>query len=764
MEILANSICFPGTQRPPRPGKVMPMSRFSDYVSSGAVQARHSREFSPGSANLKGQVKRKKKRVLAQAAEPRQFPLYGGRSVLAAAALALLTFLAFSNSFSAGFVFDNKALLQDPRIRELTGENIRLILQHTYWWPTGESGLYRPFTTISYLFNYAVLGDATEPAGYHWINLLSHLGNVFLVWALARRLLREFWPAFFAAALWAVHPVLTESVTNIIGRSDLISAMAVLGGFLMYLKGTESTGLRRLAWLAGLIAVTFVGVFSKESAVTIVGVIALYELTWWKERKQAQALLLGCIATLVPVAMMLYHRSIVLAASPPAEFPFYDNPIVGADVWTGRLTAIKVIARYLGLTLWPAKLSADYSYAQIPLARGTLLDWLAAIAVVAAALLVVALYGWNRTAFFLACFAAITFVPMSNLLFPIGTIMAERFLYLPAIGLLACLVMAIYAAGKRVPVKHFAPVVLCVITAAFAVRTWVRNGDWQDELAMAEASVRTSPNSYKVHDLLASVLYGKDVKDPNLDRAIEEAERAVAILDSLPDSRNNPQAYRVAAGFYLSKGDSLHARDSSQGTFEYQRALQLLLRSIAIDKSRWAEYDRKGGAEWARRHPTEAPAPHGDPEARWMLAAAYRILGNAERASAAASEALTFHPVNPEAYWQISYAFVAQHRIDDAAVALMEGVLITGDPTLKSDLLDLYRSDFANTCAFTMGPDGPALNPACDLVHKQFCAASVEAVKAAMEAGHWDAARQQKDEFVHKYGCPAGPLDQALPD
>src|ERR1019366_4695885 len=230
--------------------------------------------------------KTNKKRVAAPAAELRPFQLAGGRSALAAAALALLTFLAFSNSFSAGFVLDNTGLLlRDPRIREVTSENIRLILQHTYWWPTGEAGLYRPFTTLSYLFNYAVLGNAQNPAGYHWINFLLHLGNVFLVYALARRLLSEFWPAFFAAALWAVHPVLTESVTNMIGRSDLLSAMAVLSGFLIYLESTESAGWRRLAWLAGLMAVTAVGVFSKESSVVIVGVIALYELIWWKERK-----------------------------------------------------------------------------------------------------------------------------------------------------------------------------------------------------------------------------------------------------------------------------------------------------------------------------------------------------------------------------------------------------------------------------------------------------------------------------------------------
>ena len=82
-----------------------------------------------------------------------------------------------------------------------------------------------------------------------------------------------------------------------------------------------------------------------------------------------------------------------------------------------------------------------------------------------------------------------------------------------------------------------------------------------------------------------------------------------------------------------------------------------LQRSIAIDKSVRAEYDRKGGAEWARRHSAVAVAAKGDPEARWMLAAAYLRLGNAEEAAAAASEALALHPANPEAYRQICLRF-----------------------------------------------------------------------------------------------------------
>src|SRR5579862_7744178 len=79
------------------------------------------------------------------------------RHLLAAAALCMVTLLAFSNSFQAGFVFDNKALLlQDPRVQEATSQNVALILQHSYWWPLGEAGIYRPLTTLSYLFNFAV--------------------------------------------------------------------------------------------------------------------------------------------------------------------------------------------------------------------------------------------------------------------------------------------------------------------------------------------------------------------------------------------------------------------------------------------------------------------------------------------------------------------------------------------------------------------------------------------------------------------------------
>jgi hypothetical protein len=83
--------------------------------------------------------------------------------------------------------------------------------------------MYRPVTTLSYLFNSAILGNSNHPAGYHWVNFFLHGVNVLFVFALRLRLLagraRAFRTAFFMALLWSLHPVLTESVTNIVSRT-----------------------------------------------------------------------------------------------------------------------------------------------------------------------------------------------------------------------------------------------------------------------------------------------------------------------------------------------------------------------------------------------------------------------------------------------------------------------------------------------------------------------------------------------------------------
>jgi hypothetical protein len=693
--------------------------------------------------------KRKEAKGLQHAARDRG-PL------LAMAALSVLALLAYSNSFQAGFTLDNKGLLlEDPRLREASWANLHLILQHTYWWPYGESGLYRPFTTLSYLLNYAILGNGARPAGYHWINLLLHTGNVLLVYALARRLAAGFWAAVFIAGLWGVHPVLTESVTNIIGRADLLAGMSVLAGLLLYMKATEADGWRRISWLLALAAVSFAGMFSKESAVVIPGVITLYELAWWRERRQVRGLLLGWLAVTPALLALWYRRSVVLAAAGPASFPFVENPVIGADFWTAKLTAAKVLARYLGLLVWPARLSADYSYPQIPLASGSLQDWVSwtAVAVVAAA--AITALRWNPVIFLAAGFAFVNLLPASNLLFPIGTIMAERFLYLPAVGLSVCMVLGAYSARRWIRWPAFAPVVLGVVIAGFAARTWIRNADWRDELTLATASVRTSPESHKTHRWLAAALYESDLSRSNIDPVIAEAEKSLAPLQQLPDVHNSAATYEAAGIYYLEKGDRLLTRGPSgepvippESESVYKRALEVLVRAEAIVKAgHRREQERGAGPSLTARYANLYQ----------RLAQARIRLGDKNAALEAARQARALDPFSPEMHQQVAEALIHLGRGDEAAIALMAGEMITSDPGIKEAMVSLYRSGVdLKGCAAVETANGWMIDPSCETVRKHICPAAAEAAQLHRQAGREDFAVRTM-ELVREFGCGGEP-------
>ncbi|MDR3698965.1 MAG: DUF1736 domain-containing protein [Candidatus Sulfopaludibacter sp.] len=691
------------------------------------------------------------------------------RNIRVVAALLAASLLVYSNSITGGFVFDNKGiLLQDPRIQAATSQNISDIFGHTYWWPTGESGLYRPFTTLTYLFNYSILGDRDQPADYHWLNLLLHAANAALLYFLLLRLTGNFRIAFFSAMLWSVHPVLTESVTNIVGRADLLAAMALLGGLLVYLKASETSGWVRIAGLAGLAAIAAAGIFSKESAVMIVGLIGLYELAWWQERKKYRAQMLAVAAVLfVPIGLFLYRRAFVLASSPPADFPYFDNPITEAGFWTGRLSAVKVLAHYLGLMVWPANLSADHSYNQIPLAYGSMGDWSAWIVMALAAAGVAWSFRRNRNVFFLACFAFLTILPASNLLFATGTMMAERLAYLPAAGVLACFAIGVYAAARRLQWERAVPVVFCVIACGFAARTWARNQDWQDEMSLARATVSASPGSFKAHLMMAEAIYLGDPEHRDLDGVLAEAERGLAILNPLPDSRNSPETYRLAGACYLLKGDRLRPQDPSSplpaaSIEQYRKALPVLQRGAGIVKAIRAERRDKLKA---LGKPDLAFAPNSNDDVFRLLSVAYLRLGHGDEAFEAAAEGRKQDPLNPDDYAQMAEVLENGGDTGQAASVLMQGMLVTSDMGLRKLLIDLYgRGLDQKHCAVVNGPNGPGINPGCELVRQQLCDVSADAVSISLHAGRTNTARSLKNSFLHDYGCPAGPIERVLPN
>jgi tetratricopeptide (TPR) repeat protein len=429
-------------------------------------------------------------------------------------ALWALIVAAYSNSFQAGLVFDSAAVIsEDSRVHAVTPQNLRLILTGPYWHGSATLGLYRPLTTFSYLLNYAIFGNGVDPAGYHWVNLALHGVNVSLVYLLGILVFETATPAFALAALWGLHPLLTEAVTNIVGRADLLAAFGVLAGLLCYVTSATAAGRHKLFWLAAMVAAQAVGIFSKENAAVLPAIMLLYDLTWrkrapWRARAPAYA------ALALPFAAFFYLRGTlqvhILA-------PFGDNPLVSAGFWTARLTAIKVIGKYLWLFLWPARLSPDYSYNAVPLFGWHLARWEDAKALIAlavclgAALLAVRWRRARKPLFFFLTFFFVALTPTSNLVILIGSIMAERFVYLPSIGLAGCVVAAICMLGRQVPRQRLwnmramwiALVLLCLACAA---RTYARNLDWLDDRSLWTSAEDVCPESARVHNNLGHAL------------------------------------------------------------------------------------------------------------------------------------------------------------------------------------------------------------------------------------------------------------------
>src|SRR5262249_28590365 len=201
------------------------------------------------------------------------------------------------------------------------------------------------------------------------------------------------------------------------------------------------------------------------------------------------------------VIVMLIVRHFVFSGLPSPDLPFVDNPLAGAGFWTARLTALEVIWRYLGLLVWPQRLSSDYSYNQIPTA--TILGGLAALAgIISLLAALIWLVRRHPAACFFGVFFFVALVPVSNLLFLVGTIMAERFLYLPSLGFSGCLVAGLgvgWSGSNFARLRPVAVACLAVVVGALGLRTWQRNFDWTDGEKLWASAKEVSPDSFKTH-------------------------------------------------------------------------------------------------------------------------------------------------------------------------------------------------------------------------------------------------------------------------
>jgi len=444
--------------------------------------------------------------------------------------------------------------LEDARVHDASLNNVHRIFTEGYWVDQPSTDLYRPLTTLSYLLNYTILGNGANPAGYHWVNLVLHLINVSLVYALGILIFGAPAPGLALAAIWGLHPLLTEGVTNIVGRADLLAVFGILTGLICHFRATFGAGWRKAGWLIGLTLAQTVGLFSKENAVVLPALMLSYDLIWsngsaWRRRIWSYAVLALPFAVFFSLRSQLHMH---------LEVPFQKNPLVGADFWAARMTAFKVIGKFLWLYIWPDRLSADYSYNSVPLASWGDLQALMVIALCAAGIVfALRMRRENKPCCFFVLFFFIALAPTSNLFILIGSAMSERFMYLPAIGLTGCAVSLICA---QPALRKFLWVTAGILCLALGARTYARNFDWQDEATLWRSVTDVNPEDALAHLNLGSALLEIPGRAPD---AMSEYQQAVRIYPNYAEAHNNLGAILLQSG------------RTTEAVTEYQAAVRI---------------------------------------------------------------------------------------------------------------------------------------------------------------------------------------------
>ena len=442
---------------------------------------------------------------------PRQWIATGER--LRVMLILGLTLVAYGNSLVNGFAFDdNLYILSNDQVTRpsLTG----------FFEVTKFNNVFRPVTFGSFAFDWAVGGK--HPLIYHILNNMLHIMVTLLLYIVLRKLLADIQRgpliAWVTALIFAIHPIHTEVVSSITGgRSELLAMGFVLGAWLFHLEDRPVAGL--LCFMIAMLA--------KESAIVFGPMVFLTDYSRNRLKAKARYAWIGGV-TLVYLGALRYAQGGHFGEE---SVSFLDNPLAHLPADLRILNALRIAWKYVGLLLYPATLSCDYSYNAIAIYS----KWKFGILALSATVVVVAVWVWalwtKRSAWAIAgTIYLVGFAVTANVFVPTGTIMGERLAYLPSAGF--CLLVALLWEGLEGRSRKVAWVLLIVAVISMGARTMIRNRDWHDELALFQAGVKAVPGSAKMHSNLGDHYYYLG----DSERAVLELKRALEILPDFPDA------------------------------------------------------------------------------------------------------------------------------------------------------------------------------------------------------------------------------------
>jgi Flp pilus assembly protein TadD len=399
--------------------------------------------------------------------------------------LSFISFIVYANSFHNSFLLnwdDNGYVIQNEAAHGLTAEHLKAAFTRFY------VGNYAPVQIISYMVDYSLWG--LRPGGFIFTNVLLHVVNGVLFYALLFRLTRRRLPGFLAAFIFLLHPVQVESVAWISQRKNLLAMFFFLAAFHSYISYRADEKNRSKLFYALSVLAFALALLSKSVAVVLPLVLVLYDLCYlaaprrkrWVVDKIPYVVAAGAAAILALNSQqaahgggrMSYHIEGSLAV-------FY--------------TMLTVLVRYFKLIFWPSDLSAMYMM-PVRLQVDAAVAWAGLFAVF---LVVLGIYLYRRRKEFFFWYALffVGLLPVSQVV-PLVTLMNDRYLYFPMLGAAACYGLLALSASQNsynIIRKSGSALFLILLIIPLPWLSWERTSVWSNDLSLWKDTVDKNPGS-----------------------------------------------------------------------------------------------------------------------------------------------------------------------------------------------------------------------------------------------------------------------------
>jgi hypothetical protein len=473
--------------------------------------------------------------------------------------LIAFTFIVYANSLLNSFVWDDYVVIVDNNFIK-SWKNIPLLFSKKYLWQSTimeEVGLsaiessgelsYRPVVTFINFVDYFFW--RLNPFGYHLTNLILHIFNIILLYFLINLIARNKKTALLTSLLFAVHPVNTERVACIAFRADLLVLLFFISSFILFIKLSNYSGLKRVFIYISSVILYLLALFSKEMAITLPLVLVLYDYFIRQEKTREIIAKFKSRYSGYIVATIFYLLVFFFIIGNTRDFL---TPYPGGNFLTNIFTMSKVVTTYIRWLFVPVGIHPTLGYPFIihSLFR---LDVLAAISLIIASITVAFTI---RNKYPLHSFAIfwffVTLLPVTNI-FPIGNIMASRYLYIPSVGFCILIASSVIKLRATKNFKEIRKDITIVVLAFYVIFTTTGILFWRNNITLWLELLRYYPNDNLIYRNLG-VLYANIDKYNKaisyLNKAIEINSRDALSFYELGIVYSNSSDYEKAIASY----------------------------------------------------------------------------------------------------------------------------------------------------------------------------------------------------------------------